>query len=302
MSNSTEVKTFIDEAGLNCLVRNLRQEQDNDIALLCGLPIPAEHVEFCRDAMRPFYDIFCKAAPPDATRHITDAFASDDESWRKAAEAARQGIFELVRTHRMFVIYAARRARIARKRFDTETAQRLSAVAESRTSCYRVPGLERPNRENILWAAMTQFSLCTNEFLKIYNMGTSDFYFDRIDDTLAKEYEEKISELRTPLISSHSLKRRNLGSGETVEHKLAIEISTDREIPPLKIGELFVLDKEDPLIFAVDVIANSLLRHLRSLSSDALLNMPSSINGWHLEENTFLPNRCHGIPPILDEF
>ncbi|WP_156995469.1 hypothetical protein [Elstera litoralis] len=143
MSKIADTVTYVDEAGLNGLVRNLTPEQDDEISLLCALPIPIEHVNFCRNEVKKFYDVFCEAAPPESILHITDAFAEGNKTWRKAAENARQGIFEIVRRHRIYVVYAARRARIARKKFCG--ARRKTIKSCDRNEIYRVSN-SRPRK------------------------------------------------------------------------------------------------------------------------------------------------------------
>lgn len=300
MSRVTDIKTFVDEAGLNGLVRNLRPEQDNDISLLCALPIPIEYEEYCRSEVRAFYDIFREAAPSGATLHVTDAFAPGHESWRTAAETARQGIFKLIQRHRMYVVYAARRARIARESFEQGASHQASAVADIKASHFRVPGLERPSRDNILGRVMTTLSLRLNEFLKSANKQRTDFYCDTIDDALADEYRRRINEIRNVLDSSSSLKRRNVDTGENEIHTLNIRIDADREIDTSRIGDVIVADKSDPLIFAIDIISNSLLRHLRALPHDKPLNLASSVTGWILDENTFIDRRPNAALSPLD--
>ncbi|WP_156995470.1 hypothetical protein, partial [Elstera litoralis] len=75
----------------------------------------------------------------------------------------------------------------------------------------------------------------------------------------------------------------NINTLERSINKLELEVRVkDKMVNADRIGEIIVIDKSDPLIFAVDVIANSLLRHLKKLSSDAPLNIDKSVRDWCL--------------------
>jgi hypothetical protein len=53
------------------------------------------------------------------------------------------------------------------------------------------------------------------------------------------------------------------------------------------VGKLAVIGKDDPLVFAVDVVVNALNKHLSTLQSDAPLNAPSSIADWALSDRVW---------------
>ena len=300
MTKIVDTVTFVDESGLNCLVRNLKPEQDNCIALLCALPVPRKYLDSTRSEVRVFYEMFCNAAPPGATLHITDAFVPGHESWRAAAENARHGIFELIRRHRMYVVYAARRARIARESFEREKTLQDSAVSENKTSRFRVPGIERPCGDNILRRAMTTLSLRVNEFIKLSGSKLTDFYIDKIDDALLKSYKEALREVTNWPSSSYVINRRDVQADVSERVTLNIDIEIDRDIDVSHIGDIVVVGKDDPMIFAIDIISNALLNHLRALPSHHDLNIASSVSDWDLYDNTFIDRRQNAAPPILD--
>jgi hypothetical protein len=52
----------------------------------------------------------------------------------------------------------------------------------------------------------------------------------------------------------------------------------------IHIDNLEVLGKDDPFVFAADVVANALHYHLRNLPSNAPLNHPLSIVDWEIGE------------------
>ncbi|WP_232302782.1 hypothetical protein, partial [Elstera litoralis] len=99
----------------------------------------------------------------------------------------------------------------------------------------------------------------------------------------------------------YSVNVTNINTLERSINKLELEVRVkDKMVNADRIGEIIVIDKSDPLIFAVDVIANSLLRHLKKLSSDAPLNIDKSVRDWCLFDNTFIKKLRNDRLPIID--
>jgi hypothetical protein len=60
------------------------------------------------------------------------------------------------------------------------------------------------------------------------------------------------------------------------------------EVDVKHVGQLVVVGKDDPLVFAADVVVNALNDHLSSpLLNDAPLNAPLSIKNWPLEDRVW---------------
>ena len=53
------------------------------------------------------------------------------------------------------------------------------------------------------------------------------------------------------------------------------------------LGQLRVAGKQDLLILATDMVANSLYDHLAGLPAVAYLNRPQSIAGWKLQDRVY---------------
>ncbi len=55
----------------------------------------------------------------------------------------------------------------------------------------------------------------------------------------------------------------------------------------LHIGKIVVAGKADPLVFAADMAANSLLWHLGEFPADTPLNNSAALTGWVLKPITY---------------
>lgn len=298
-----DVITFVDEAGLGGLVRNLTSAKDEEIGLMCALPIPLEHVDYARDRVRPFYDAFCSAAPTGAKLHITDAFAPGNNGWRTAAEAARDGIFALMEEIQLRVVYAARRGRIAREQYELLAQVKADAQAGRKArppSKFAVPGRNRPSDEIVLDQVMTDLSLLIDAFMETAERQLSDFHFDQIDRSLAERYTRMIERTCNISFRRHEVKARNLATGQDEVRAIEMRAHADFPLDAIRVGRIIVAGKTDPLVFAVDVVANSLWRHLRTLPNAAPLNEASSLAGWSLEPVTTYDRRPDAPPSPLD--
>ncbi len=288
---------------LGGLVRNLTPARDREIGVMCGLPIPLEHVDYVRDQVRPLYDAFCAAAPTGAKLHITDAFAPGNEAWRAAAEAARDGIFALMCEIHFRVVYAARRGRMAREHYERLAQNKAEAEAAAKArgpSKYAVPGRNRPSDEIVFDRVMTDLSLLVDAFMKTAERQLSDFHFDQIDRSLAERYARMIERTRNISFRRHEVKARNLATGQDEVRAVEMRAHADFPLDAVHVGKIVVAGKTDPLVFAVDVVANSLWRHLQTLPAEAPLHVASSLAGWALEPITSYDRRPDAPPSMLD--
>ena len=302
-SSSADVITFVDEAGLGGLERNLKLAQDHEIGLMCALPIPLEHVEYARSRVSPFYKMFCAAAPPGAKLHITDAFAPGNDKWRVAAEAARDGIFAVMHETHLRVVFAARRGRLAREnhtQFSQLQAEAKRAAQTREPSKFAVPGRNRPSDKIVLDQVMVDLSLLLDGFMETAERRISDLYFDQIDSPLAERYSRMIERTRNISFRRHEVKARNLETGKDEFRVIEMKAQADFRLNAIHVGKIVVVGKADPLVFAVDVTANSLWRHLKTLPAEAPLNAASSLAAWPLEPITFYDRRSDAPPSILD--
>lgn len=300
---TADVITFVDEAGLGGLVRKLTSAQDHEIGLMCALPIPLEHVQYVRDKIQPFYNAFCAAAPSGAKLHITDAFVPGNDAWRAAAEAARDRIFALMGETHLRVVYAARRGRLARKHYERLAQIKVNAKEAAKAcgpSKFAVAGRNRPSDAIVFDRVMIDLSLLVDVFMETAEKQLSDFHFDQIDRSLAERYTRMIGHTRNISFRRREVKARNLETGEDEVRAIELRTHTDFPLDAIHVRKVVVAGKTDPLVFAADVTANSLWRHLKTLPVDAPLNAASSLAGWPLEPITFCDRRPDAPPSSLD--
>jgi hypothetical protein len=83
------------------------------------------------------------------------------------------------------------------------------------------------------------------------------------------------------------VKGYDLSNKKKVEGKITIEVrGAPFELDAKRIGGFLVEGKDNPFVFAADVVANSLHHHLSKLAC-AKLNAPSSIQGWRLGHRVY---------------
>lgn len=299
-----DVVSFVDEAGLSGLLRNLTSARDQEVAVMCALPVPTEHVDLLRARMRPLFDTFCSAAPENAKLHITAAFESGREDWRVVAEAVREDIFAVMREIGLRVVYAARRGRLAREHHE-RLAQFKDATPSSGSnprSNYAVPGQNRPSDEIVLEQVIVDLALQMDAFMEVAEKNRSDFHFDQIDRSLAERYTRMIERTRNISFHRHEVKARNLATGKDEVRVIEMRVQAGASLDTTHVGKIVVAGKTDPLVFAADVVANSLWRHLKRLPADAPLHAQSSLVGWPLEPITFYDRRPDAPPSMFDKF
>lgn len=285
-NSPTEVADFLaytDEAGTRGPVRDLTPAQDHEISLLCSLPVPSEHDEQLRRTLQPLYERFKAAAPPGATLHVTDAFLPGNEAWRTVTEAVRYELFCTMHAMRIIVIYAARRAQVARTMFDI--GETVVAHAKSKKmSKVKIVGGNRPNDLRLEDDLMINLALLFDAFAEHEGRKRVDIKFDQTDAAVVKRYEKAIEVTRNISQSQKTVQGWDPEKQERVFREMIIKAGAPFPLDTRYVGNISVVGKDDALIFATDVVANSLWRHLRTLPPDAPLNSATSVATWPLGE------------------
>lgn len=276
---TADLLTFVDEAGRRGPVRDLVPSNDDDISLLCGLPIPAEHVDAVRACLRPLFDRFREAAPKNAKLHITDAFRDGNESWRAVAEQVRKDLFSVMHEHRIIIIYVARRARLARKMHKT-LEELMSDAKSGATSKVRIVGSNRPNDERVEDNLMTSLALMLDTFAEQEDRKEVDILFDEVDTAVANRYQRALETTRNISRNQKTVRGWDPDKQERLSRSVIMRAKAPFRLDSRFLGRIFVVGKDDPLVFAVDVVANSLWRHLSTLPPTADLNAGESVAKW----------------------
>lgn len=281
-SNAPDILAFVDEAGERGFVRDLSPERDDLVSVLCAIPVPSEHLDCLRDELRPLYDRFKEAAPGGAKLHITDAFKPGNEEWRTVAEQVRKELFSKMHEMQVILIYVARRCRVARQMFETMDDARQQMMSKRRSSV-KIVGANRPSDEKIEDDLMKSLALMLDAFAEDASRQHVDIFFDEIDTEVAKRYESSLGSTRHISGSVSLVRGWDSRTKEKVEGQVAISVETPIRLDSKFLGTISVVGKDDPLIFAVDIVANSLWRHLSSLATNTALNNRTSVTGWDLE-------------------
>jgi hypothetical protein len=279
---AADLITFVDEAGRRGPVRDLTVADDGEVSVLCTLPIPAEHLGIARDLISPLFNRFKAAAPAGAKLHITEAFKAGNDAWRKIAEQVRYELFSMMHAHRIIVIYVARRAGLARSMYEQQEA--LQADARARAgSRVKIVGSNRPNDDRVEDNLMISLALMLDTFAERENRKRVDILFDQIDAEVAARYEAALEITRNVSGSRTTVRGWDPDKGEKgerVSRDIIIKAGAPFPLDSRFLGKISVVGKDDPLIFAVDVVANSLWRHLCTLAPDAKLNDGASVASW----------------------
>ena len=303
---AAEVIAFVDEAGLAGYVHNLTEKRDQDIGLMCALPLSAQHVEYARESIRPLYERFCAAAPEGAKLHITDAFAPGNDAWRVVAVEVREQIFAFMLRREMRIVYAARRAAVARATHNmhTQILAQASAAASARNgqqaTTQSLAQKSSDDKEMLLDRAVADLALVMGIFMEIEELRLADFHFDQIDEHLAERYMRRIERTQSISFNRHEVKQKNPQTGREEVQAIERRAQAGLQLGPARVGKIVVAGKTDPLVFAVDVVANSLWRHLKTLPADAPLHAASSLARWPLEPITFYDRREDAPPSVMD--
>ena len=278
---TADVIAYVDEAGEKGYLRELSPARDAEIGLMCSLPIPYRHLETVQGRVAPLFSKFKEAAPPGAKLHIAAAFAEGQDAWRVVAEEVRSELFELLIELNFVVLYVARRCSVVRRSFENTRAL-LEAGKAERRSRVNIVGANRPSDDTLDDDLVTIMGLCLNEFVQAENLSCVDLRFDQIDAPLAERYADRLQETREVSSSQHIVRGWDSETQQRVAGTISMRAEADFCLDTRHLGRIDVVGKDDPLVFAVDVVANTLWRHLQTLPSDAPLNHGPSVEGWAL--------------------
>jgi hypothetical protein len=248
---------------------------------MCALPVPAEHEAVVVELIKPLHDRFVAAAPPGAKHHIADAFTVGNEPWAAVARDVRDELFALMQNIRLVVVYAARRFALARNVF--EHSQNIIAQAKAASSGrYRITGAERPSDERIEDNVMSTLLLMLDGFAEQEKRQRVDILFDEIDKPVADRYRDALEVTRSLTRNHHKVAGWDTHEKQRVSGSITMAADAPFRLDSQFVGEIAVVGKSSPLVFAADVVANSLWRHLGTLDDAAWLNDAAAVAGWPL--------------------
>ena len=138
---------------------------------------------------------------------------------------------------------------------------------------------------------MIDLALVLDLFVQDAGFRMTDCYFDEIDRPVASRYEKLIERTRNISHRRTDVVARNFATGRNEAASIGIEAQAGFRLDTAHVGAVVVAGKADPLIFAVDVVANSLWRHLSNLHESAPLNDGTGLAGWPLGALTFCDRR-----------
>ena len=283
-STAVDTLAFVDEAGARGLSRNLTDDRDAEIALVCSLVFPADRIDTFRARFEPGYNRFIEAKPEAEKAHITDAFRPGNEEWAVVANEVRTEFYGLVTELQIPIIYEARR--LETERSGHERLEELTASARAtRRSNIKVP--RRPSQSRVEEQLIIGLTLKLDAFCEDATRQRVDLYFDEIDAPLAKIYRAAMDVTRQVGNSTTTVKGWDPDAQKPVTGEIRIKAHASFPLDVRFVGDLHVAGKSDPLVLATDVVANALHYHLRSLPDDAYLNRPTSIAGWVLAERVY---------------
>nr|WP_320144132.1 hypothetical protein [uncultured Cohaesibacter sp.] len=286
-----KILAFIDEGGAKGLSRNLTDARDDELGLLCSISVPEERLHEMRPKFQRGFDEFLKATPPNSQPHISKAFASNNQHWKNVAHAVRSEFFGLIGSLEIPIVFEARRARVQRSTFEKKLEMRENAQATARSEYKVKPKKDRTRIETELMVglALKLDALCHDTDYRVIDM-----FFDETD--LLNEYKASIKRVQNiGKPSTKTVTGYNPKTKSTLKRQFTFQMSApDLEFPmdAQNLGEISILGKLEPLILAVDMVANSLYRHLVKLEPNEQLNAPSSIEGWQLAHRVYgaMPN------------
>lgn len=288
-------QAYVDEAGEKGFLRNLSPDKDAAIALLAALVIPQLDSERFITAFTMPFEAFKAARPPGVgSLHITDAFTAGNEEWASVARRVRSDIFNLIETLQIPLVYDARRLQVARRSF--EFAETLKNQSRSmRRSDIKISN--RPSGERLEETCMIGLLLKLDALAENCAIEKVDLFTDYMDSSITQSFESTMERARSignakeRVVKGWDPKTRTKVQGTIQLSVSAKDFVDDAEetLHAQHIGDLVVVGKDNPMVFAADVVVNGLYHHLRSLAVDAPLNHPSSIEGW------FLKSRVLGV-------
>ena len=161
----------------------------------------------------------------------------------------------------------------------------ISKFKSARRSTIRIS--EHASKSRVEEQLILGLALKLDEFCEDFNCRQVDLLFDNIDSKIEHVYREAIESSRNVEKSSQVVEGWDPETKSRVSGEISIEAYAPFPLNTRFLGELRVVGKEDPLLLAADIVANSLYGHLLNLSPGARLNSLTSIRGWTLESMVF---------------
>ena len=277
----------IDEAGEKGYVRNLDKQRDDAIGLLGALVFPKHRLKEFRAAFAPPFERFKTEGGSHLNKlHITEAFKPGNEALRPMAVEVRNAVCDLVRSMQVPVVYCARRMRLPRETHQRVEDLKHAAKAARRATHISIP--DRPSTDRVEEDLMIGLALRLDEFAAAAHFAKIELVTDDMDRPILNGLRNAVDLTRSISSSETVVKAFNRNTGQRVEGKIRFSVPNPPfELNTQHLGGVGIAGKDDPLVFATDVVVNALADHLMSLPSDRPLNAPSSIAAWNLRDGVW---------------
>lgn len=272
---------FTDEAGHRGFSRKIDAAMDHQISLFCSIPILTSDLDAVREQFQPHFEKFKAAAPKGAKLHVTDAFIPGNEAWGKVTAEVRNDMFRLMLEKDIYLIYVARRFALERESFENSEAFKEAAKASAQ-STIKIDGANRPSDECIEDNVMVGLAVMLDTYAEVVGCDRIDLLFDQIDKQIAKRYSNALEATRKLSNNQAVVGGWNPENKQRVSGTITMSVEAPFRLNSAYLGTITVVGKDDPLIFLVDIVANSLWRHLSGLPHDAPLHEARSVNNWDL--------------------
>jgi len=278
---------FIDEAGEKGYVRKLDPQRDQAIGLLGALVFPEHRLDEFKATFAPPFERFKREGGAQLKKlHITEAFRPGNENLRPMATEVRNTVFDLVRSRQVPVVYCARRMRLPREAHERLEDLKNAAKAARRATHIKIP--DRPSADRVEEDLMTGLALRLDEFAAAAGFAKIDLMTDDMDCPILEGLKKAVDRTRSISSSRTIVKAFDINTRQQVQGKISVSVPNPPfELDAQHLGRVEIVGKDDPLVFATDIVVNALADHLASLPSDAPLNAPSSIAGWVLGDRVW---------------
>jgi hypothetical protein len=291
--STADIIAYVDEAGEKGLIRNLTPDRDPKVALFAALLFSGSRINELQTAFEPAFIRFKNEGGARLEKfHITEAFKPGNEDLRPMAEEVRDKIFQQLEENLIPIVYTARRIRLLREGFSLMeqnfkfAEKQAEALRAGRPRTIAVP--DRPGDERIEEDLAGGLTLKLDAYATDFGLKLIDLVTDEMDSPIAKKLNVRMEEMRSISYQQTTVKAFDLTARKPAPIKIIFGVKN----PPFPLdvthlGQLMVVGKDDPLVFAADVVANALNNHLSDIPSDAPLNAPSSIEGWILRDRVW---------------
>lgn len=287
---------WIDESAGKGLISRLEESKDQEFALFAALLITTDERDAVATALRPAFEHFSVNAPPTAKLHITDAFATksdgtpENPEWMEAATTAREQIFQVLPQFGARVVYAARRFGVARTMDELSQGLRLEAKrrAEEHYQTLSFPQM-RASSERVDTQAFRDLILLLHTAAVNFSSSIIQPRLDRVDQALLNDYEAATRETKLEKEENVTAKAWDIVNKKAVSSSWTYKLSAPSHLTEGPLGEIKVekpIIEHDvgPELFAIDVIANALAKHLKERPATENLYGPEATFEWAHKE------------------